>query len=211
MADSYNDYSREELIRELRLRDRRPRFGLVWERKEIEHEKAVNDDFIALEFDPDLSCGDAPYRNLIIEGDSRSRLNVYGLLPQDLNDTERRFAETLDADITGTVTWWHRNEPRKPWSVGIIMPSGDRYYPDFIVGVNGRHHRDGMLLVEIKGNHIINYEDTWEKINAEHKQYGKPLMLTRQDDGRFWIMRYIDSARKIEQDQVFRVENIGHY
>jgi adenine-specific DNA-methyltransferase len=70
MADNYDDYSREELLRELRLSDRRPRFGLVWERKEIEHEKAVNDDFVALDFDPVLSCGDAPYRNLIIEGDN---------------------------------------------------------------------------------------------------------------------------------------------
>ena len=70
MADNYDDYSREELLRELRLRDRRPRFGLVWERKEIDHEKAVNDDFVALDFDPALSCGVAPYRNLIIEGDN---------------------------------------------------------------------------------------------------------------------------------------------
>ncbi|MBS4050448.1 MAG: site-specific DNA-methyltransferase [Methylomonas sp.] len=70
MADNYDDYSRDELIRELRLRDRRPRFGLVWERKEIEHEKAVNEDFVALDFDPALSCGEAPYRNLIIEGDN---------------------------------------------------------------------------------------------------------------------------------------------
>jgi adenine-specific DNA-methyltransferase len=70
MADNYDEYSRDELIRELRLRDRRPRFGLVWERKEIEHEKAVNDDFVTLDFDPALSCGVAPYRNLIIEGDN---------------------------------------------------------------------------------------------------------------------------------------------
>ena len=70
MADNYDDYSREELLRELRLRDRRPRFGLVWERKEIDHEKAVNDDFVMLDFDPALSCGVAPYRNLIIEGDN---------------------------------------------------------------------------------------------------------------------------------------------
>jgi adenine-specific DNA-methyltransferase len=74
MADNYDDYSREELIRELRLRDRRPRFDLVWERKEIEHEKAVNDDFVALDFDPSLSCGEAPYRNLIIEGDNFNAL-----------------------------------------------------------------------------------------------------------------------------------------
>lgn len=142
---------------------------------------------------------------------SRSRLNGYGVMPQDLNDTERRFAEMLDADISSTVAWWHRNEPRKPWSVGIVMPDGDRYFPDFIVGVNDRHHGDGVLLVETKGGHIINYGETLEKINAEHKQYGKPLMLTRQDDGRFWMMRYIESTRKIEPDQVFRVENMGQY
>lgn len=70
MADNYDDYSREELIRELRKRDRRPRFGLVWERKEIEREKAENDDFVALDFDPNLSSGQAPYQNLIIEGDN---------------------------------------------------------------------------------------------------------------------------------------------
>ncbi len=142
---------------------------------------------------------------------ARSRLNVYGLMPQDLNDTERRFAEILDTDTSGTVQWWHRNEARKPWSVGIVMPNGDRYFPDFIVGVNGRSRYDDVLLLEIKGGHIVNSDETLEKLNAEHKQYGKPLMLTRQDDGKFWIMRYIESSRKAEQDQVFRIENMGQY
>jgi type III restriction enzyme len=141
----------------------------------------------------------------------RSRLNLYSVMPQDLNDTERRFARILDVDTSNTVAWWHRNEPRKPWSVGIVMPGGERYFPDFIVGVNGRHQYDGLLLVEIKGGHIVNSDDTLEKINAEHKQYGKLLMLTRQDDGKFWIMRYIETSRKAEQDQVFRIENMGQY
>ena len=70
MADNYDDYTREQLLRLLRERDRKPRFGLVWERDEIEHDKAVNDDFVALDFDTALSCGGAPYRNLIIEGDN---------------------------------------------------------------------------------------------------------------------------------------------
>ncbi|HOW74935.1 MAG TPA: site-specific DNA-methyltransferase [Candidatus Competibacteraceae bacterium] len=70
MADHYDDYTREELIRLLRERDRKPKFGLVWERDEIEHEKAINDDFVALDFDAGLSCGAAPFRNLIIEGDN---------------------------------------------------------------------------------------------------------------------------------------------
>lgn len=142
---------------------------------------------------------------------ARSRLNVYGVMPQDLNETERHFAEFLDADTSNTVAWWHRNDPRKPWSVGIVMPSGDKYFPDFIIGVNGRNRHDGILLLEIKGGHIVNSDDTLEKINAEHKQYGKPLMLTWQDDGKFWIMRYIESSRKAERDQVFRIENMGQY
>lgn len=70
MPDNYDDYDREELIKLLRERDRRPRFGLVWERKEIEHERAINNDFVALDLDESLSCGDAPYQNLIIEGDN---------------------------------------------------------------------------------------------------------------------------------------------
>ncbi len=45
MPDHYDDYTREELIRLLRERDRKPKFGLVWERDEIEHEKTINDDF----------------------------------------------------------------------------------------------------------------------------------------------------------------------
>ncbi len=70
MADNYEQYSREELLRLLRERDRKPRFGLVWERDEIEHDKSLNDDFVALDLDPGLSCGDAPFENLIIEGDN---------------------------------------------------------------------------------------------------------------------------------------------
>jgi len=70
MTDNYEQYSREELLRLLRERDRKPKFGLVWERNEIEHDKSLNDDFVALDLDPGLSCGDAPFENLIIEGDN---------------------------------------------------------------------------------------------------------------------------------------------
>ncbi len=145
------------------------------------------------------------------EGTHRSRHNGYGIMPPDLNNTERQFALMLDADTSGTVLWWHRNEARKPWSVGIVMPIGERYFPDFIVGVTDRHHGDGIMLVETKGSHLINSEETLEKINSEHKHYGKPLMLALQEDGRFWLMRYIKSNQKIEPDQVFRVENMAQY
>jgi len=70
MADNYDDYSREQLLRLLRERDRRPRFGLVWERDEIDHDLSVNGDFVALDRDAALSCGDGPQHNLIVEGDN---------------------------------------------------------------------------------------------------------------------------------------------
>ena len=70
MADNYDDYSREQLLRLLRERDRRPRFGLVWERDEIDHDLSVNGDFVALDRDAALSCGDGPQQNLIVEGDN---------------------------------------------------------------------------------------------------------------------------------------------
>src|SRR5690606_14817418 len=44
----------------------------------------------------------------MVAGAPRSRLNVYGILPLELNETERKFAELLDADPSGTVLWWHR-------------------------------------------------------------------------------------------------------
>ncbi|HRE17686.1 MAG TPA: site-specific DNA-methyltransferase [Rhodocyclaceae bacterium] len=70
MSDNYDDYSPEQLRRLLRARDRRPRFGLMWERDEIDHDLSVNGDFVALDWDAELSCGEGPQRNLIIEGDN---------------------------------------------------------------------------------------------------------------------------------------------
>jgi adenine-specific DNA-methyltransferase len=72
VGSRYNDLSREELIRLLEARDRRDatRFGLVWEANEIERDKALNSDFVALELVPQLSAGTVPWRNLIIEGDN---------------------------------------------------------------------------------------------------------------------------------------------
>ncbi|MFB3890486.1 MAG: site-specific DNA-methyltransferase [Phycisphaerae bacterium] len=69
---NYGDLSKDELVRLLEARDRREatRFGLVWEANEIERDKALNKDFVALELDRPLCCGAGPWRNLIIEGDN---------------------------------------------------------------------------------------------------------------------------------------------
>src|SRR5438874_13439961 len=72
MAGKYDHLSKDELARLLESRDRRDatRFGLVWEANEIDRDKALNADFVALDLDAGLSCGNAPWKNLIIEGDN---------------------------------------------------------------------------------------------------------------------------------------------
>ncbi len=70
MGSKYDHLNREELLRLLETRDRRARFGLVWEADEIERDRALNSDFVALDLVPDLSCGPGPWRNLIVEGDN---------------------------------------------------------------------------------------------------------------------------------------------
>ncbi|SPP66631.1 site-specific DNA-methyltransferase [Nitrospira lenta] len=68
----YDHLTKDELARLLEARDRRDatRFGLVWEANEIERDKAINSDFVALDLVAEQSVGAAPWRNLVIEGDN---------------------------------------------------------------------------------------------------------------------------------------------
>lgn len=71
---SYDHLTKEQLIALLQRREREASYGLVWERKEIEPDRSINDDFVALDLDRSLSCGDGPWENLIIEGDNYDAL-----------------------------------------------------------------------------------------------------------------------------------------
>jgi adenine-specific DNA-methyltransferase len=76
VGSRYDHLNREEMLRLLEARDQRDatRFGLVWEANEIERDKALNNDFVALDLVPDQCVGTAPWRNLIIEGDNYDAL-----------------------------------------------------------------------------------------------------------------------------------------
>ena len=143
-------------------------------------------------------------------GARTSRLNVYGVMTPDLNRDEMAFAEMLDSDLSGTVEWWHRNEPRKPWSIGLILPNGAQYFPDFVVKVNGRTLGDGLLLAETKGDYLLNSSDTLDKVLASHKLYKHPVMLMREDSGRFMTIRQ-DANGKNSPDQIFRLDLMVEY
>lgn len=156
-----------------------------------------------------LDAAPLPPGMVVPENTPRSRLNVYGVIPPDLNETERKFVTMLDADTTGVVLWWHRNEPKKPWSIRIVQANGVPYFPDFVIGVKDRHRHDGILLVETKGRHILHHER--EKVLAEHRIYGCPVMVTLRENGQFMIVQYISARDAVEEDRVFRIEGMAQY
>ncbi|AWU95607.1 site-specific DNA-methyltransferase (plasmid) [Azospirillum ramasamyi] len=69
---NYQQLSREQAISLLVKRDAQRKLGLVWEREEIERDLALNGDFVVMDLGGDdrPSRGEAPYRNLLIEGDN---------------------------------------------------------------------------------------------------------------------------------------------
>ncbi len=72
---NYRDLTKEQLVSLLEARDRK-KFGLIWERDEIEHDRALNSDFVALDEVPELGAGEGTKENLIIEGDNFDALRA---------------------------------------------------------------------------------------------------------------------------------------
>ena len=70
LTSKYERYSKEELVKIIEDRDRKPKFGLVWERDDIQFDRSFNQDFVALDAIGELSCGVGPWSNLLIEGDN---------------------------------------------------------------------------------------------------------------------------------------------
>lgn len=144
-------------------------------------------------------------------GCTTALLGAYGVYPPDMNNDETAFAQLLDADMSGVVEWWHRNEPRKPHSVGLVMPDGKGYFPDFMVKVRGRSKGEGILLIEVKGEHLINSLNTPDKGLASHKVYRKPLMVMKENSGRWMTLRFNEKSAKNEPDAIFRIEAMSEY
>ncbi len=72
---NYRDLTHEQLVALLEARDRK-KFGLVWEQDAIEHDRALNSDFVALDEAPELGAGNGAKGNLIIEGDNFDALRA---------------------------------------------------------------------------------------------------------------------------------------
>lgn len=124
---------------------------------------------------------------------AKSPRNIYQVRPEGLNGWEADFADLLDRDSGENVLWWHRNEPRQPWSVNVLMPDGRGFYPDFVIGIAGRKTEDNALLADPKLNFAR--EDEAPKVLAEHKSYGRVLILTREGQGRWMTVGWDEKRR----------------
>lgn len=138
-----------------------------------------------------------------------SRLNVYGRVPADMDSTwEREFAATLDADPLGVVQWWHRNPAKKDWSVRVVLEDGRGFYPDFIIGVNGRKKELGALLADPKL--MFEMAEELPKTHAEHPAYGRVLILTKQ--GAQWLtVRYDEKQQRAIPGREFLLADAAGY
>lgn len=76
MENKYEGLDREALIEILKRRDAQSRYGLVWERQDIDPDRALNRDFVGLTLNDEHCCGPAPWSNLIVEGDNYDSLRV---------------------------------------------------------------------------------------------------------------------------------------
>lgn len=140
-----------------------------------------------------------------------ARLNVYGVFPPDMNSWETAFARELDNDLTGTVLWWHRNPPRKPYSACLPLPGQPDFYPDFVVGVRDRRTPSGVALVEVK--RIIDEVtgNPQAKARAHHPEYGKVLMVYWRDERDWMIVELDETSGRSVLDRLFRIELLRSY
>jgi hypothetical protein len=145
---------------------------------------------------PTVIESSVPFRN--------SFRNIYGYIPADLNDWECRFADILDSDVDGHVKWWHRNEPRKPWSICVVLADGRNFFPDFVIGVEGRRTAESVLLADTK--EAFEREKEILKSCAQHAEYGHVLIINLhgQGDAREWFtIRYDAQQNRAQRDRVF--------
>ena len=116
----------------------------------------------------------------------------------------------MDDNEANNINWWYRNPSRKPYSVCIPIPGRtNKFYPDFIISVENRNKKDGIILIDTKER--INDEEgiAVSKINATHPTYGKAIIIYLQEgkeDSKWYTVRYIESKEKNELDQILRYD-----
>jgi len=100
----YDGLTREQLIQILEKRERTKKLGLVWERNEIEADKAVDANFVACTLDLKLCERTAPWSNLVIEGDNFDALRWLRIGSRDGSTASISILPTTPGIRIGSTT-----------------------------------------------------------------------------------------------------------
>ncbi|MDN2579064.1 DEAD/DEAH box helicase family protein [Aquibium sp. ELW1220] len=141
----------------------------------------------------------------------KAKKGAYGAFIGRFNRPERAFAEMLDNDDTGRVKWWLRNPENERWATRLILPTGKRFFPDFVVGVNGRRTRDNIALVEIKDDGDtgrLHSDSNGVKIRSTHQEYKSVFWTFREADGVFLKALWSQSRNRIFPSGPFEIEDM---
>jgi hypothetical protein len=145
-----------------------------------------------------------------LEGAERS---LYGVFPSDMNKEELVFARLLDRDQTGTVVWWLRNQSQARWAVSIVLPNGERHFPDFVVGVDQRRKsEDHIALAEVRDDGKTGrlFSDrNIEKVRTEHARYRSCLMVFRTEQGEWSNVAYRPELQRHQAGSKFKVDDLA--
>lgn len=141
----------------------------------------------------------------------KAKKGAYGAFIGRYNRPERAFVEMLDNDDTGRIKWWLRNPENEKWATRLILPTGKRFFPDFVVGVSGRRTRDSIALVEIKDDGEtgrLNSDSNSIKIRSEHSEYKKVFWSYREAEGVFLKAVWNQSYNRIFGAGPFEIEDM---
>lgn len=141
----------------------------------------------------------------------KAKKGAYGAFIGRYNRPERAFVEMLDNDDTGRIKWWLRNPESEKWATRLILPTGKRFFPDFVVGVSGRRTRDSIALVEIKDDGEtgrLHSDSNAIKIRSEHREYRKVFWSFREAEGVFLKAVWNQSYNRIFSAGPFEIEDM---
>lgn len=145
-----------------------------------------------------------------IEGAEPAAKAAHGIFPGGMNKPERAFAEFLDTDQSGAVSWWLRNPENVTWATRMILPTGQRFFPDFAVGIKGRSTRDSVALVEIKDDGVdgrLHSDKNVLKIQVQHREY-RNVFWTYSGEQGFERLTYNESLNRISPIEPFMVSKM---
>lgn len=156
------------------------------------------------------NSADIPLQYFGPDGLAPAIRSAYGVYPSRMNQEERSFAELLDQDNSGAVKWWLRNPENETWATRLMLPSGKRFFPDFVVGVAGRTSKDSIALIEIKDDGStgrLQSDNNIEKIRVHHREY-RNVFWTYRSDGVWVRAAYEGSLHRIVDQKRFEIAEI---